>query len=89
MTHAPCRRFRSLLASDRRRGDTGWVPTAIRHLLRVGAAVALTAILVGPSAHATTALGSPHLGHGPVTMVPGHGSSDWLMMGPRCGASLS
>jgi hypothetical protein len=71
------------------RGDTGWVPTAVRHLLRVGAAVALTAILVGPSAHATTALVSPHLGHGAVTRVPGHDSSDWPMMGPHCGASLS
>jgi hypothetical protein len=61
----------------------------MRHLLRVGAAVALTAILVGPSAHATTPSMSPHLGHGALTMVPGHDSSDWLMMGPHCGASLS
>jgi Spy/CpxP family protein refolding chaperone len=66
------------------------VRTAIRHLTRVGAAVAVTAVLVGSSAHATTTpVVSHHDGHRAFTPVPGHNSSEWLMMGLHCGASLS
>jgi hypothetical protein len=57
------------------------------HLVRLLAALAMTGLLLGPSARAAT---------GPVravtpafTPVPGHDSSEWLMMGPHCGASLS
>jgi hypothetical protein len=57
---------------------------AWRHLLRSGAALALTAVLVGPSAHATSAPASPAF-----TPVPGHDSSEWLMMGRHCGDSLT
>jgi hypothetical protein len=63
----------------------------MRHLTRVGAAVAVTAVLVGSSAQATTStpLVSHHIGARPVTAVPGHDSSEWLMMGLHCGASLT
>jgi hypothetical protein len=63
-------------------------PPVGRHLVRLVAALAMTGLLLGPSARATTA--------GPLrtvvpafTPVPGHDSSEWLMMGPHCGASLS
>jgi hypothetical protein len=55
-----------------------------RHLLRLGAGLAVTAVLVGPSAHATSAPATPVY-----TPVPGHDSSEWLMMGLHCGASLT
>ena len=56
-----------------------------RHLVRLGAALAMTGLLLGPSARATTAAPvSPAF-----VPVPGHDSSEWLMMGPHCGASLS
>jgi hypothetical protein len=54
-----------------------------RLLLRVATTLALTAVLVGPSTHAASA---PAPGFTP---VPGHDSSEWLMMGLHCGASLS
>ena len=56
----------------------------VRHLSRLGAALALTAVLVGPSADATSAPATPAF-----TPVPGHDSSEWLMMGLHCGASLT
>jgi hypothetical protein len=55
-----------------------------RHLLRLAAALVVTAVLVGPSAHATSAPATPAF-----TPVPGHDSSEWLMMGLHCGASLT
>jgi hypothetical protein len=55
-----------------------------RQLLGLTAALAVTAVLVGPSAHATPAPAAPAF-----TPVPGHDSSEWLMMGVHCGASLT
>jgi hypothetical protein len=58
------------------------------HLVRLGGALAMTGLLLGPSARATTV--SPARTAVPtITPVPGHDSSEWLMMGLHCGASLS
>jgi hypothetical protein len=48
----------------------------------------MTGVLLGPSARATTAGPVPAVG-ATFTPVPGHDSSEWLMMGVHCGASLS
>ncbi|MDX6360275.1 MAG: hypothetical protein QOH37_3329 [Nocardioidaceae bacterium] len=55
-----------------------------RQLLRVVATLAVTAVLVGPSTHAASAPATPGF-----TPVPGHDSSEWLMMGLHCGAGLT
>jgi hypothetical protein len=48
----------------------------------------MTGVLLGPSAQAPTV--SPARTAVPtITPVPGHDSSEWLMMGLHCGASLS
>jgi hypothetical protein len=59
-----------------------------RHLVRLGAALAMTGVLLGPSARATT-VGPVRTVGSTRTPVPGHDSSEWLMMGVHCGASLT
>jgi hypothetical protein len=62
-----------------------------RSVLRGAAALVLTALLVGPSAHAGTS--APAVA--PATMVThvspavGHPTNEGLMMGPHCGADAN
>jgi hypothetical protein len=56
-----------------------------RALLRAGGAVVLAAVLVGPSAQARAPQTSGH----PVHPAYGHTTSEWLMMGPNCGSSMT
>jgi hypothetical protein len=59
-----------------------------RLLLRAGGALVLAAVLIGPSAQARAP-------HAPAPRTPsaqpafGHTTSEWLMMGRNCGASIS
>jgi hypothetical protein len=62
--------------------------TSTRSLARAAAAVVLTALLVGPSAHAGTPAPSGSSGR-PAAPAYGHGGNEWLMMGHNCGASIS
>jgi hypothetical protein len=58
-----------------------------RSVLRAAAAVAVAALLVGPSAHAAP---RPHQPAGPpAAPAYGHDTHEWLMMGRACGASIS
>ena len=56
-----------------------------RRLLSVGAAVALVALVVGPSAQARVPAQPAHL----TGVAVGHATNEWLMMGIHCGASRS
>jgi len=56
-----------------------------RALLRAGGAVLVAALLVGPSAQAR----APHPNVDHVRPAYGHTTSEWLMMGRACGASMT
>jgi hypothetical protein len=56
-----------------------------RALLRVGGVLVLAALLIGPSAQAR----APQTADHPVRPAFGHTTSEWLMMGPNCGSSMT
>jgi hypothetical protein len=56
-----------------------------RLLLRAGGALVLAAVLAGPSAQAQATHESAHQAR----PAFGHTTSEWLMMGRNCGASIS
>jgi hypothetical protein len=56
-----------------------------RLLLRAGGALVLAAILVGPSAQAR----APRAPAQHERPAYGHSTSEWLMMGRTCGASIT
>lgn len=56
-----------------------------RTVLRAGGAVVLAALLVGPSADARAPQAPEHQ----VRPAYGHTTSEWLMMGPNCGSSMT
>jgi hypothetical protein len=55
-----------------------------RSLLRAAGALALAAVLVGPSAQARAPRAADHQARPAV----GHSTNEWLMMGRNCGASM-
>jgi hypothetical protein len=57
-----------------------------RLLLRAAGALAAAAVLVGPSAAQARA---PHPVAHPGVPAYGHMTNEWLMMGARCGASMT
>jgi hypothetical protein len=57
-----------------------------RLLLRAGGALVLAGVLVGPPA---AQAGAPHPAAHPVVPAYGHTTNEWLMMGARCGASMT
>jgi hypothetical protein len=56
-----------------------------RLLLRAAGALVLAAVLVGPSAQAR----APHAPSQQAHPAFGHTTSEWLMMGRHCGASIA
>jgi hypothetical protein len=56
-----------------------------RSLLRVGGALVLAAVLLGPSAQAR----APQTPDHPARPAYGHTTNEWLMMGPHCGAAMT
>ena len=56
-----------------------------RHLLRAAGALVVAAILVGPSAQAR----APHSPDQHARPAYGHTTSEWMMMGRDCGASMT
>jgi hypothetical protein len=59
--------------------------TSARSVLRAAAALAVAALLVGPSAHAGTPAPPDPAG---ASVPSGHATNEWLMMGRNCGASM-
>jgi len=57
----------------------------MRIWLRAGGALVLAALLVGPSAQA----GAPPTPDQHARPAYGHTTSEWLMMGPNCGSSMT